>query len=433
MTAYQRVRLHDIADDLFLLTRMEGRTIHEGVASSGTAKGTGIPVLQTSDDDEVLHIAHGRMYRKAWRRRDGTIGTRVIGLDADASAVVVARGGRVAVGLQNGVVCVRGADDVAWRRMRGHVGRVHAVDLSEGAVASGGEDRTIRVRRAGRQDSGCVLRGHGGGVRWVQGLGGGRYASHGGPDARVKLWDARRGACVATARLATGVRSIAVGGGSGGHDVVYAAAGPAVHVLDARAGLCTACVLSIPRAWRHADSAAGEGGAGTVRALALRADGTLAGAVGGGGVAVWDARGAWEARGLGWPRRWDGRDGKALAAIHIRGRCVIAGGGGNELLTFALDGSHDGLLPEAAAPAGPITWIGSLGPCVAVARVGGSVRLLDPRTASVDWRGARRVVRDQAGAKASQRFWDHDHDPLNRALSPGAQHAVAADRAAPNR
>lgn len=383
---FSLVRLYDIADDLLLYSDTAGFNINE----ESLTKSNTPPIVTTAN--QVLHIAHDRKYRRVRYRRNGDLAWQEIPTDSDASAIAV-DDSRVVLGLKNGLVCIldEGAD--AWRRMRGHVGRVHSVDICDGVIASAGADRTVRVRRAGHRGNGCVLRGHGSGVHWVHGVGDGQYATHGGSDGRIKLWDVTRGACLATTRFNESIRAAI----ASSRDIFYVASGPAVHVVDARVECATVCILSLPRGWR--------GVGGGFGALALRADGTLAATVGGGGVAVWDARGSWEARGLGTPKRWDGDESKALRAVHFHGHSVVAGGGAKELLTFALDGSHYGFLPDSHARHSTVSWIGPFGDFIAVAKVGGRVDVLDTDSVSVDWEAVSTIAVEQTGLSARDKFW----------------------------
>lgn len=393
-TSSSLVRLHDIADDFLLYSNMVGVNVNE----ESPIKPNTPPIVATAN--EMLHIAHARSYRNVRLRRNGDLAWQKIAIDSDASAIGV-EGAQVVLGLQNGLVCVGDGNSDTWRRMRGHVGRVHSVDICDGAIASAGADRTVRVRRAGHRGNGCVLRGHGSGVHWVHGIGDGQYATHAGSDGRVKLWDVTRGACLATTRFNDCIRAAI----AGSRDVFYIASGPAVHVVDARAECATVCILSLPRIWQGFGNGFG--------ALALRADGTLAATVGGGGVAVWDARGSWEARGLGSPKRWDGDDAKTLRAVHFHGHAVVAGGGAKEVLTFALDGSHDGFLHDSRARRGAISWIGAFGDSIAVARVGGRVDVLDIDSVCVDWEAVNTVAAEKSGLNAHGRFWFETTDCLN--------------------
>lgn len=418
---HERVALHDTADDYLIHHRVPTQQIFpnecaltkEHVLRLESKHAPNVVVV----DDDVIHVTHARSYRKVRRARHGFRSFSAGILDADATALAASQH-HVATGLRNGLVMTRNvADDSPWRRMRGHTGPVLSLALlDQSVVVSGGVDKTIRVRRTTTRKSthhssnanarsgtgagagACTLRGHAAGVVWLGACGAGMVASHGGVDGRVKLWDVHAGKCVSTGRMAGGAVHDAAIGKDG---VMYAACGPCVQVLDRRVGLAhSVCTLSLPHGWR-------DGSDGTVGRLRACDDGALCATVGGGGVAMWDARGTWDARGLGWPQRWHGVGGKKLRALCVAGRCVMAGGGARELLTFARHGGYEGFVCEDVAHKGGVTDIAAFQSGFVVSRVGWQVHFVDVDHADVDWRTVQRVVREERGDNvASHRFWD---------------------------
>lgn len=184
------------------------------------------------------------------------------------------------------------------------------------------------------------------------------------------------------------------------HGVVYAGGRTSVSVLDLRMGMDrTAAVLSLPR---------GRGWVGAeIGCMALGDDGRLVAGVGGGGVAVWEARGGWEARGLGWPRRWAEREGGGLKAVLLMERSVVVGGGGRELLTFGLDGRFEGVVVEDGARRGPVSALVAVEGGIVVGRSDGRVDLARTKDGVPDWERAREVLN---GRKKGRKFWEDDDD-----------------------
>lgn len=217
--------------------------------------------------------------------------------------------------------------------------------------------------------------------------------SHGGPDGRVKFWDVNRALCVSTGRPGGVVLHCEALRG-----VVYVGGRTSVSVLDLRMGMDrTAAVLSLPR---------GRGWNGSeIGCMALGKDGRLVAGVGGGGVAVWDARGGWEARGLGWPRRWAEREGGGLKAVLLMERSVVVGGGGRELLTFGLDGHFEGVVAEDGVRRGPVCGLVEVEGGIVVGRSDGRVDLARVVDGVPDWERAREIAH---GRKRGRKFWEDD-------------------------
>lgn len=216
------------------------------------------------------------------------------------------------------------------------------------------------------------------------------FVSHGGSDGRVKLWDVNRALCISTGRPGGAVMHCEAMGG-----VVYVGGKRSVSVLDLRMGMDrTAAVLSLPR---------GRGWASVeIGCMQLGNDGRLVAGVGGGGVAVWEARGGWEARGLGWPGRWAGREGGGLKAILLMERSVVVGGSSNELLTFALDGRFEGVVAEDGKRRGLVCSLEAVKEGIVVGRTDGAVDLARVVDAIPDWERALEVLE---GEKRRHKFW----------------------------
>lgn len=167
-------------------------------------------------------------------------------------------------------------------------------------------------------------------------------------------------------------------------------------VLDPRMGLAsTAAMLSLPRASRWYN-------AGDIGALCLSKDGRLAAAVGGGGVAVWDACGKWEARGLGWPKRWLQKTNRKLRAVLLGGRSVVAGGGARELLTFSIDGAYQGRVAEDGVRRAGVTCLVGVEGGFLCGRANGRVDFADVAAADGEWGTANGFLEKKAGYR---RFW----------------------------
>lgn len=339
-------------------------------------------MLTTAD---AIHMGYGRK-RYVFRRRDMSI-TSELSVECDATAV--ASGGRYTLtGLSNGAVQQHTSSGTC-RILRGHKSAVTSLCTFEDRIlASGSRDKTIRLRRLCDRRTQAILRGHDSAVEWTA-VCEGRLATHGGCDGRAKLWDVTKGVCVTTGRP---IQRATISRGVCHNGTIYVAIRNAVYVLDARMGLATACVLSMPRGsgWRDCD----------MSALRMCSDGTLLAGVGGGGVAVWDARGGWVARGLGWPRRWEEKK-RMLRAVEMNGRTIVAGGDMGELLTFGRDGEYEGFVADdGVRRSGVSAIVGGEGKWL-IARADGRVDVARVEEGVADWNVVAGV---QEGSKS--RFWD---------------------------
>ena len=124
-------------------------------------------------------------------------------------ALAVLRDGRLVVGCQNGGVRLvelpvgDGAGAVA-ATLEGHTQAVTALAvLSDGTLASGSWDKSVRLWNVGAQTCVATLAGHTRGVDALSVLAGGRLASGSG-DQSVRLWDVATRACVGVLKGHTG-------------------------------------------------------------------------------------------------------------------------------------------------------------------------------------------------------------------------------------
>lgn len=387
------VALRDLVDDLYLHTHLPYANL--------TPPTTHSPRLTFSSG--LLCVAAGTSFQVYRRDRPNNAWHSVARLQVDAITALSASEAGVVVGFANHSVAVyHNHMRVFSRPMRGHRAPVTAVLQMHDIVISGSADKMIRLRSASTRRGHAVLRGHDGPVRWLAPAGDAAFVSHGGTDGRVKLWDIDRAVCLSTGRPGGPVLHAAVDEAG----VVYAVCGRCVNVLDPRMGLgSTAAVLSLPRGRTWA-------GIGNIRALTLAGNGRLAAAVGGGGVAVWDPTGRWEARGLGWPRRWGTDVAWGLNAVMLGGKSVVVGGGAKELLTFSLDGRYEGLVMEDGVRRAAVSALIDVGEeGFVVARADGRVDFADVWAAEGAWSLAKQVMEDDT--KGSRRFWhkaQHDEE-----------------------
>lgn len=324
--------------------------------------------------------------------------------DAEGARLAVASGKAVVVYGVGG-----GGRLEAGRPLRGHGGDVTCLafaGVGGDVLASGAQDAALRLTHARTRRGLGVLRGHAGPLSALAALGSGgeRLLSVGPPaEARVKLWDVEAQVCTSTVRLSSGaVRDVVA---DAARDTAYVAAGASVRVLDLRAGGATAAVLSLPRAWRSDAAAA---------VLALRDDGLVAAGVGGGGVAVWDPRGPWEARGLGWPGRGGHRESRSVRSLVVTEEAAIVGTGDGRVAALALDGSaaHAVAFACAGEKGGEAARAAVQSMALdrrregllAVCRADGSMDVLDmcARSTAIDWEKAEVAC---GVAHGSSRFW----------------------------
>ena len=276
------------------------------------------------------------------------------------------------------------------RTLRLHKSAVTSLSLlSSGVLISSSVDKTIRLTTPSSRRTHTTLRGHDSAIL-TKPLESHTFCSYSLSESRVKLWDASRACCIATARPGN-IVDVAVHNAN-----IYTATQRCVHVLDARQGLATVAVLSLPRYWQSM----------SIGKLHVSSDGTLAACVGGGGVALWEARGGWDASPLGWARRWEGRPSKGLRALMVTERAVVAGGGARELLTFARNGRYEGLMMEGGR-GGSVVDIIKVAGGLAVARDCGAVQIADCEGATIDWEKVQRVWAGETG----RGFWDKTERP----------------------
>ncbi|PXF47219.1 WD repeat-containing protein 5 [Gracilariopsis chorda] len=323
-----------------------------------------------------LYVAVGNTLHsfctRSWRVRSAkALQSRANCIHADQRAV--------AVGLCDGYVHM--IDERSQKRIRAHNRPVTAVLQHSNALITASEDTTVRIRQRFTRRSQTVLRGHATAIRSIHMLEDDKLVSNGSSDQRVKLWDMRRSVCLSTAKLRNTVTHCVEY-----NALIYAMSAGTLHVLDPRVGFgSTAATLTLPRgaAWRA-----------PVGALSVADDGSLVAAVGSGGVAVWDARGSWEATGFGWPKRWD-KSSHVLRSVYLGQSVAIAGGGAKELLTFARNGCYEGIIAEQAVRRTPISFVGSVDDTLLVASDDGSLDRICLEQAEVDWDTVYRVYEDE--------------------------------------
>lgn len=328
-----------------------------------------------------------------------------------ASALRVSPDGLIAVGGLDKAVVVYDARTLSpGKHLRGHTAAVTSLafvaDSNERKyggliVASGSADRTIRLHRVQSRRSCGVLRGHNGPVSWVECNGAGLLLSHGSSDGRLKLWDVERVSCVDTGRPSGSPITHAILDKNDA--VVYASSSHCVHVMDLRTPLSsTSAVLSLPRARGWAESAG-------ISALALSETGELVAGVGGGGLAVWDACGPWQARPLGWPGRWGGKHSRRVRAVLANKQCGLAGGGAGEILSFGLDGGYEGLVAGSGGSGAVVSLVKTCDGCIGVGRDDGSIHFADlgDTRAVTDWNAAASAAQ-VTGVNTKNRFWQAD-------------------------
>ena len=135
--------------------------------------------------------------------------TRCATIDCSSGvlALVVLRGGRLAAGCDDGGVRVVEVGDGAGAvvtTLEGHTSLVRALAvLSDGTVASGSWDRTVRLWDVGTRRCVAMLVGHTESVNALAVLSDGRLAS-GSDDKSVRLWDVVARACVGVLEGHTG-------------------------------------------------------------------------------------------------------------------------------------------------------------------------------------------------------------------------------------
>lgn len=314
-------------------------------------------------------------------------------------------GGLIAAGSADKTIIVYNVHDdklIPRRPLRGHSRPVSSLAFMRGAgepretteklLASGSEDTTIRLHDIESRRSLQVLRGHGGTVSWVESTkDGGNLLSCSYAEGRLKLWDVENAVCVTTLKIGDAIKDLAVDQMWG--DTVYVACSSTVRVIDLRASASTAAILSMPRNWRNA---------GPLRTLTLRHDGLLAGGVGGGAVAVWDATGPWEARGLGWPGRGGHRESRAVKAVALSSRTAILGCADGRVSSLCLDDdiSYDEIVAVASHSRVGVTAIATDSNrenILAIARSDGSLTSYDifDDDVVIDWQKAETEYGDR--------------------------------------
>lgn len=369
---YSQCNFFDIAEDYLIHHTLPTQDILPSLSPSHA------PLLSRADlPGAPLYVAVANTLHsfctRSWREcSTQALQSRASCIHADQHAV--------AVGLCDGHVHMR--YQRSQKRIRAHNRPVTAVVQHANALITASEDTTVRIRQRFTRRSQAVLRGHATAVRSLHMLQDDKLVTNGSSDQRVKLWDLRRAVCLSTAVFRDTVSHCVEY-----NALIYAMAAGTLHVLDPREGFgSTAATLTLPRggAWRA-----------PVSALSVARDGSIVAAVGSGGVAVWDARGTWEANGFGWPKRWDNRPSHLLRSAYLGQSVVIAGGGAKELLTFARNGCYEGIIAEQTVRRAPISFVGVVDDTLLVGSDNGALDRACVEEAQVDWETVHRVYEEE--------------------------------------
>ncbi|MEV7738866.1 NB-ARC domain-containing protein [Streptomyces sp. NPDC088921] len=208
-------------------------------------------------------------------------------------------------------------DSAQIRVLTGHTGLVSAVAISPDGtwLATGGDDRTVRIWDAATGQITATLTGHGSGVNAVAISPDGTWLATGGDDRTVRIWDAATVQITATLNGHAGrVNAVAIspdgtwlatGDNYGVVRIWDAATGQSTATLTCRDGRVYAVAISPDGTWlatradgtvRIWDAATGQstatltGHAGPVYAVAISSDGTwLATSSRDRTVRIWDA------------------------------------------------------------------------------------------------------------------------------------------------
>ena len=225
----------------------------------------GIAFQQRSDAEEQRQVAVSRQYAA----QSGELREQ----QPEAAALTAVKGYRQAhTAAARGSLLSAGA---AFRanQFTGHTGFVNAVAYSPDGqtIATGSEDRTIKLWDARTHQLRGTLTGHTLGVTALAFSRDGQTLASGGNDRIVRLWNMRTQRTTAILSGPTnGVSSVAVS--ADGHTVA-AATGAAVRLWDARSGRAVTDLV---------------GHSAYVTAVAFSRDGTLASASGDNTVRLWD-------------------------------------------------------------------------------------------------------------------------------------------------
>lgn len=336
ISTHQLVHLQDVADELLLFKNVNKdtksstststipyTTIHKSCSSNTS------PCIVTWNDK--IYIAHGRSYKIIKGRNV----IKEIRLDGDACTLYVNSDiGISGIGLTNGNIIIINDNSNKQKKMKGHIGRITSIHISNnGIITSTATDKTIRLRRISSSTtlSTNILRGHASPVQSIQTLSNTIYVTHGGTDCRLKLWDIINGTCISTLTFHNQIIQTQVN--QNNKNEIYVATKKSINIIDTRekqqSGV--ACILSLPRKF--------ENNYCDIGSMDMRDnDGLVVCSVQGGAVSIWDCRGSWEGRGLGWVNKWSNCICKC---IKLRGSAGVLIGYGGELLNFSIDGHHE--------------------------------------------------------------------------------------------
>ncbi|MDH7516242.1 MAG: choice-of-anchor D domain-containing protein [Bacteroidota bacterium] len=131
-------------------------------------------------------------WSQEWKRTGSSV--------ADGALAISPKNTWVASSIGNSIAVLRLSDGARIETLAGHSSTVRTLSVSEdGALlASGGDDRTIRIWDTSNWDPRTTLSGHGASITSVQLFSSGLYLLSASRDRSVRIWDVRRSAVTQT-------------------------------------------------------------------------------------------------------------------------------------------------------------------------------------------------------------------------------------------